>query len=222
MFASLDIPAMTAKVRLLADKRDSDFVNDDEIKTLMQDSFDLLFMELVEANENYFLKQTTLKPVNKNEILFPDDLYKLRAVEKVEGNIEYIVYEKSIEEVSGVDNPLVVGYSTPLPFGYVLFPNSLKIYPEDSSEGVDFRLSYIRDPLTIESDKMQKTWEKFISYKTAYTIGVVEENPKPALGDLALELSHKIKQFASQRNTGVRTIKDLERPTYHGYGSYGL
>ena len=43
MFASLNIPAMTAKVRLLADKRDSQFVTDDEIKTLLQDSFDLLY-----------------------------------------------------------------------------------------------------------------------------------------------------------------------------------
>ena len=58
---------------------------------------------------------------------------------------------------------------------------------------------------------MQKTWQKYIEYKTAYTITTtLEQNPNMALADLARELEMKIKNIASRRNTGLRTIQNLE------------
>ena len=252
MFVSLDIPAMTAKVRLLADKRDSEFVSDTEILDLMEDSFELLYNKLVDLNEGYYLQQVDVRAGANSEIIFPDGrgnlslkdgspapaLYKLTLLEKVDGDKTTPIFEKTLQEVSQVSSSIVYDYISPIPFGYVLFNDRLRLYPLESAQGLMFRLSYSRDPL-IENDPksetnpvakdrtlkrentmMQRTWEKYISYKTAYTIGVIEENPKQALGDLALELENKITGFASQRNRGVRVVQDLE---YHrGYSSLVL
>ena len=215
MFVSLNIPTMTAKVRLLSDQRNSNFTTDEEIKSLMQDVFEQLFNELTLLNEGYFLKQADIKPTNKNEIVFPNDLYKVQLLERIDGDVTYPIYEKTLQEVSGVSAPLIYGYIAPNPYGYILFQDRLKLYPEDSVEGLNFRLSYSRDPLTVETDKIQKTWEKYISYKTAYIITTIQDNPRASLADLAMEYQNNIKEYASERNRGVRTIQDLER-----YGEY--
>ena len=87
MFVNLNVPNLITKVRLLSDKRGSDFANDTEITGLLQDTFDQLHAELVEANEGYFTGQTSpAEPTNGNELIFPADLYKVRLVEKWESD----------------------------------------------------------------------------------------------------------------------------------------
>ena len=105
MFQSLDISVMSDKVRLLSDKRGSAFVDDGEIQNLMEDSFELLFNMLVETNENYFLKSEDVTADANDQIYFPDDFYKIKLLERRSGTHSYPIYQKSIQEVSGIDSP---------------------------------------------------------------------------------------------------------------------
>ena len=109
MFASLDIPALISKTRLLSDKRGSTFVTDAEVTNLLQDAFDMLHAELVEAHEGYFTAQTEpAEPTNKNELVFPADLYKVRLVEKYESDsCSYPLRERTLREVSGISGAYV-------------------------------------------------------------------------------------------------------------------
>ena len=212
MFKSLDIPKIRDKVRLLSDKRNSDFMNDNEIDSLIDDTFQLLYLKLVQANENYYLIESEdMNPVNKNEIPLPDDLYKLRMVKREDG-FSHAVKEVTLQEVSSLDSSYWDSYwQIPTAYGYVLFSDKIKIYPTNSVSGMTFKLFYARDPMATQNEKMQVGWENFLSYKTAYLIGVTEENPRADLADTALEWQNEIKKFASERNTGIRTVTDLEQ-----------
>ena len=221
MFVNLDIPAMTTKARLLSDKRGSDFVNDKEVQSLLQDSFDTLFNELVETQENYFLKDSgilkttpTAEDANiVNEIVLPSDLYKIRMVERVEGQNSYPVYEKTLHEVSTFykdNSSWFYGPENIRNIAYVLFSDRIKLYPEHSVGGDEFKIFYVRDPKTITEEKMQNSWERYIEYKTAYKITVIEQNQNESLLAEASKLASQIKVIASQRSTGPRTVQELD------------
>ena len=211
MFKSLNIEKIRNSARLLADKRGSNFVNDSEIDSLIQDSFDMLFLKLIQHNESYYLKESEdMQTTNQNELVFPDDLYKLRMVKRQDG-FSHPVKEVTLQEVANLDSSYWDSYwNIPTAYGYVMFPDRLKLYPTQSVAGMTFRIFYARDPLSINNESMQIGWEKFLSYKTAYKIGVIEENPRVSLGDLAKEWEEEIKTFSAQRNTGIRTVTDLE------------
>ena len=124
MFKALDVPKLVKKVRVLADLRASMFLNDAEITDLLQDAFTFLHAELVEAHEGYFTAQTEpAEPTNKNELVFPNDLYKVRLVEKYESDsCSYPLSEKTLREVTGVSGLYYdYAYSEPIPYGYVIF-----------------------------------------------------------------------------------------------------
>ena len=218
MFASLDVPALTQKVRLLSDTRGSTYVTDQEIADLLSDSFDILHNSLIESDQGYFMRETdNLSPTNGNELVFPPDLYKIRSVLKVSGAFYYPIYQKSLSEVVHIDSPIISAFTGPVVSGYVLFPDRIKLYPKDSVSGLQFRLVYSTDPLPLAGGSMQRSWEKYLSYKTAYTISVLQQNPNTQLADLALEWREAIKQSASNRNTGTRVVKDLETAHYGGF-----
>ena len=207
MFTSLSTSNLISKVRLLADIRGSNFVNDAEILTILTDTFQSLYNQILMANQGYFLKETeSMSPVNSNLIMFPTDFYKLRMVERTD--CEYPVYEKTLYEVSGLDDPY---YYTKEGFvAYVLFPDHIKLYPKDTVSNMTFKLYYARDPLSVTDDKMQVSWEKYMEYKTAYIITVMQDNPRTALLNEALGLITHIKMLASERQTGPKTITDLD------------
>ena len=216
MFKSLDLPTIITKTRLLADKRGSNFVNDAEVESLVKDSFDMLFLNLIQANESYYLKETEpAYPTNKNELMFPDDLYKVRMLKRQDG-FSHAVKEVTLQEVASLDSSYWnARWNIPTAYGYVMFPDRIRIYPTEGVSGMLFKLFYARDPMSIANETMQKGWENYLSYKTAYTIGVIEENPRTSLGDLAKQWENKIMKFASERNTGIKTVTDLEQ----GFGA---
>ena len=217
MFASLNVPELITKVRLLSDKRGSNFVNDAEITSLLEDSFNMLFMELVRQDEGYYLKQSEPITPQDDNIAFPNDLFKIKLLERLSGSYTYPVYQKTLAEVSGVDSPYFdYSYDLPVPFGYVVFADKLQLYPKGVGDGgFKYRLSYFRDPMTIQNDVLELAWTRYLTYKTAYTVSVIADNPRTMLADLALEWQNNIKAFASNRTTGPRVIADLEHR--HGF-----
>ena len=220
MFASLNVPKLTSKVRLLSDKRGSMFVNDAEISSLMQDAFDMLHAELVEAHEGYFTAQTEpAEPTNKNEIVFPDDFYKVRLVEEYESDsCHYPLSEKALREVSGIEGNYFdySTYSSSHPYGYVIFSDRIRLYPKDSVGGQRYRLTYAKDVLDVANASLQRGWENHLTYKTAYVITCLEDNPRQALGDLAMEWQQKIMKWASERDSSPKTIVDSDHQQTYG------
>ena len=214
MFKALNIPALTEKARLLSNTKGSTFVTDDEVKSLLQDAFDQLFNHLVKTQQNYYLKESpAIIPVNKSEIMFPDDMYKLRSVQRVELSLP--IYEKTLNEVAHWNNTgFNWSYYTHHHYsqyvGFVMFPDRLKIYPESAAEGERFKLFYVRDPKTVESETMQDSWERYLGYKTAFLITIIEDNPRASLREEANTVADEIKELASQRDTGPKTITELD------------
>ena len=220
MFQALNLPELIEKTRNLADIRDSSFQSDSEIQDLLEDSFDLLFNKLVKLNENYYLKETEVTAQAGGDIPLPDDLYKIRLLTKKENGIP--IYEKSLAELTQDDNPVLTDYiySSPEFTGYCFFPSKIRVFPRESSQGVKFDLYYVRDPLSIQNENLQKSWERYLAYKTAYIITTLQQNPNHSLGDLAKEQQRAIEIFAKARNTGIRKIRDLERNTYNHIGVF--
>ena len=172
---------------------------------------------MVEAEQNYFLKRTDpAVPENGNQIILPSDTYKIRLLERVEGDAHFPVYEKSLAEASqNYTNQSWYEDAFYQNLCFVLFPDYLAIYPERSVAGIKFRLSYVRDPRTVSNESMQTTWERYISYKTAYLITLMEENPRAGLDAEAIRLSDQMKAIASQRTQGPRVIQPLDRLENH-------
>ena len=222
MFVSLNIPKMTQRVRQLSDIRGSQFQTDAEIQDLLEDSFDQLYMSIAELDENYFLKQAENQVATDDVIVFPSDFYKIKLLERGNGGDYYHpIYQKTLAELSGIESPYFDwSYSEAVPYGFALFPDHLKLYPSGSGDGYKFRLSYIRDPMAISSASLQKSWEKALIYKTAYTITAIQDNPRVSLGDLAKEYQDNIMNWASNRNRGPRVIQDLERHQGYFFGGY--
>ena len=205
---------LISRIRQLADKRGSQYLNDPEITALIKDTFDLLFMELVEANEGYFVKETDpITPINDNQLPLPDDLYKIRLVKNT--TCDRVIDEKTLREVQGLDSNFYAYYGTNTNYGYVLFSNHIRVFPKDSTRGSKFQIVYARDPLSLANETLQKGWEKFLIYKVAYTIGAIEDNPKVALADLAKQWEEKIKEFAAERDSSPKQVVDLERHTWY-------
>ena len=215
MFASLNLPKLINKVRLLSDKRGSQFVTDQEITDLLGDSFDLLYLKLIDLNEGYYTKQTEeLSPTNGNELQLPLDMYKLRLVKNV--SCDRVLPEKTLREVEGINGNWYDWLSVSSQYGYVLFPNHIRIYPKESAGGSKYQLTYARDTLDIESESIQKGWEKYLSYKTAYTVTAIEDNPRVSLLDLAKEWQDKVIEFAAVRDSSPKTVVDVESGNPYG------
>ena len=153
MLNLVNMPSLLQGIRVLSDRRHSNFLNDEELTDLVRDSFQELYNDILTLKTGFLLKQNMdeLSVVEGNKIMFPSDFYKLILLEQKYGPENYIpLREKTLEEVSQVSNSYFSGY-LPSVFGYVMFDEFLKVYPETGNEGYRFRLSYGRD-LDISSD----------------------------------------------------------------------
>ena len=101
-------------------------------------------------------------------------------------------------------------------FGYTNFVDHIKVWPEDSVSGLKFRLSYTRSPLPLTSEKLQSSWVHYLSYKTAYLITSIENDPNIALKEQADTWRVRIQNWASQRDSSPKVIAQIAGE-YQGY-----
>ena len=219
MLTQINFPELIGKVRSRADLVDSQFQTDDEIKDIIEDSFSELYNEILRLKAGFFLKEVDdLQPVEKNKIIFPDDLYKIRLLEQKYSENHYRpIKRRTLEEVSGISgvyfdsNELIY----PTVYGYVNFDDHLRIYPQESAESYRFRLSYGRD-IDLETHPMREEIFRYLKYQSAYICSVVAQNPNDRLLQIASSWRNGILKWFSERDRTKRGIQD----TYNAYGVY--
>ena len=212
MLELLDVDRLIARVRSLSDIKASGFNTDAEIRELLKESLDELVCSLVERNEGYFLKRTEdLTPTNKNQIMYPADLYKVRLLEQSFGGDHYEpVPLKTLAELSGISSyTLFYGYYGPRVYGYSNFEDHVKVWPEDGVSGLKFRLNYTRSPLALTTEKLQSSWQNYLSYQVAYLITTIEHDPNMGLKDMADKWRNMIQNWASQRDSSPKVIAEI-------------
>ena len=219
MVELLNVPTLVARVRSLSDLNESQFKTDVEITDLIKDAFDELACGLVERNEGYYLKRTELlEPTNKNQIMYPADLYKVKLLEQSFGGDHFeLIPQKTLAELSGISSfTLYYGYYGPRAFGYTNFEDHIKVWPEDSVSGLKFRLSYTRSPMALTGERLQSSWGHYLAYKAAYIITSIENDPNTALKDEAETWRMRIQNWASQRDSSPKVIAEIAGD-YQGY-----
>ena len=210
MLLQIDIPSATARIRKLANLRSSRFLEDEEIFPEIESSALELYNSIGNLRTGYFLEEIDdLEVTNKNEIILPQNFYKLRLLEQ---KFDYDLYRplmrKGLEEVSGVSGQYF-HEQWPSVYGYVLYADRIKLYPEDTVSGFKFRLKYFRD-LNLVDDNIRTEMIEYIVYNTAYICSVIEQNPNDRLLDIANKFRNGIMDWFSDRDQSPKIIKDTE------------
>ena len=210
MLRQVDFPNLIKGIKTLADRRESNFLNDDEIKEIINETFLELYNDILNLRTGYFLKTVDDVTVsNGNEVHFPVDFYKVVLLEQKFGPDHYIpLSEKTLEEVSQVSNTYFSGYFNSV-YGYVLYDDHLKLFPEEGVEGFKFRLNYGRD-LNLDSDLIRNEFIKYLKYQVAYIYSAITQNPNAGLLQIAQSWRNGIIKWASMRDFSPKQIKDFE------------
>ena len=213
MLRPLNIPRLVERIRKLADVQDSQFFTDDYIKEELQSQFEDLYDTIVRLNQGYFTEEADdLEVVEGNKVYYPEGLYKIRLLEqKFDADTYLPIYEKSLREVSAIGGNYWNAWSYgPSTFGYIPFGNHLKVYPANSVSSFKYKLNYVPEAPDIESARMEKSFINYLRYQTAYILTTIEQNDSSALQMRANEWLEKIKDWAAEKSTDTKVIKDTE------------
>ena len=198
-----------AKVRLRADIRESQFINDEELQDLMEDSFNTIYNEVLQLRTGLFIGQVdNITPVDGNRINLPPDFYKVKLLEQqyVGSGRNIAIKQLNLAEASQLSGVHFWG-NVPSAAGYVLFDDHLLLYPEDSVAGLRFKLSYGRDIL-LNMGQMRDEIKFFLYWNTAYLHSIIAQNPQPQLQGMAMMKLQQVKEWLSDRDQSPKTIKD--------------
>ena len=211
----IDTESLYNDIVRLADIQDSSFISRDEVFRLMDDTWKVLHNVIVDLQNGYYLKQIdNLQPDSKNSISLPEDHYKMHSLEyKTGSNAHVPVFEKSMNEVSWLSRQ-EASYYVPQPIGYVMFPDRVQLYPEDYILNNGYRMTYIPQAGNISEASVEPSFVNYIKYQTAYLVSCIEEQNLLHFKDIADKWLQSIKSWGSERNFGVRVIKNLDMLTF--------
>lgn len=137
------------KARIAADLVNSDFINWYEEVSLLNDTYRILYQDLVEINDPAFVKvlETTDKVIQ-----LPDDFYQLRCVTLVRNGFSTPILRRSFSE----------SYNS---MSYEILDNELHVntpYVQSPPDGV-YHIEYFADPITLLFPPKKKVLENFTS-----------------------------------------------------------
>lgn len=135
------------KARIAADLVNSDFINWYEEVSLLNDTYRILYQDLVETNDPAFVKvlETTDKVIQ-----LPDDFYQLRCVTLVRNGFSTPILRRSFSE----------SYNS---MSYEILDNELHVntpYVQSPPDGI-YHIEYFADPITLLFPPKKKVLENF-------------------------------------------------------------
>lgn len=171
---------MVTAVRVLTDQVvspiSSPATSDDEIKKALQRSANKLYYDLVDSNENYFIKELDFNVENGQRITLPADFYKIVGLFKNVSNSKIELEKVDISQLSSESGG---GYYEYLPdrgsnrIRYVIVSNfendQIIVLPERRSEG-QYTLLYAPEAPNILGLRIPRGYEDFFIYDTAIDI----------------------------------------------------
>lgn len=229
MLKVVNIPNLINQTRFLADQRGGSYVNDEEMRAILQTAYDNLYMEIVSEDENFFLKELEINSDPNGFIQLPEDYYKLKLLRVyVSGDsYSYRVDRKKLNEITTIEES-AYDYSTPYGytgyFSYVHLEDKLQVFPKSESHDKQFKMYYIPGPIDLinsPSDvKLPNGFEHYLKYYTASDIGNAEYVDVTSLEKKALFWEQKVKKWASDRSKDFpkRVTPELRRRGRARYG----
>lgn len=135
------------KARVAADLVNSDFINWYEEVSLLNDTYRILYQDLVEVNDPAFVKvlETTDKVIQ-----LPDDFYQLRCVTLIRNGFSTPILRRSFSE----------SYNS---MSYEILDNELHVnmpYVQSPPDGT-YHIEYFADPITLLFPPKEKVLENF-------------------------------------------------------------
>ena len=212
MLRSIDLPSLIKEIKSLSDQKGSEFQNNEEITNRIDDVFSELYNGLIELNEGFFLETSeVLTPENRNELPFPANFYKLKLLNQyIDEENKIPIQRRSLREVSQYSGNIYYYENYyPCAYGYVLFSKMLKLYPIDSVSSYKFQMEYYPEAPDIQEAEMEKTFEKYLKYQTAWLIGMIAQNPNAELEKMAMKFRSSIMQWASNRDDSLQMIQNV-------------
>ena len=211
MFKLLDTEAILARVKNLADDKNNDFHTDDQYRAFIQEAFDELYSELTYDKESYFVRDPIVhKSDEVARIYYPQDMYKLILVEALFGDRGIKIDSISKSEGSKVSSNIhsfFYGDYVNIPYGYSLFSDHIKFYPEAPNRNKEFRITYSLEIPDIGGAKLQKGWEHYLTYKAAYLSLVAQDNVRPGLEKRAMEWKNNIRRYSKSRDESTAVLQ---------------
>lgn len=226
---TLNVYDLIARVREITDLTDTEFVTDDEIGHYLNRSYQALYNEIAESNQDYFTKTIRFRSV-ANELVLPLDFYKLRALDLYYGNFFYTISHVSLREREGyqfnesVFRPYNVRGSSEL-YRYNIEGDKLTLFTQLSDCSSDFVLHYIPRPGNVgEGSRLPKGWENYVILKSAVLCRIKEESSYRELKMLADEELNRVRKLCQERDLAQpeRIIDIYENEGYLSYGQFGV
>ena len=217
------------KIRFLSDQRNSDFVSDDEIRDFIQAGFNDIYYEIVDKDEDWFIKNIKISPEEKNKFLFPNDFYKIRLIQLDYNGNRRLTAEpiqlSEIEKYQDFENAYYPIFDA-LSFNttsdgsflkYYAFKDHVLIFPEGFVSNRNITLYYAPYAPDIGPDSLlPKGFEEYIIYYVACQVGIGENVDLSDLKEEKALWKNKILNWSDTRDTSFpKTVANVRRNRFY-------
>jgi hypothetical protein len=195
MARMVTIASIISRARVMADMRNSDFINAEEALAMFNDVYCELFDELVGSYENYFTaEQEFTIQSGTNTYALPSDFYKVIGVDFKVSNDAYITLRPYME----AERNMTLTTNLTVPNGTV-------------------KIRYVPAP-AIFTDVSQEIdsvagWDRLLSLLMAIDMGDSEETDTRALRDKYARTLQRVRDMAAPRDAGMPArMTDVNKP----------
>lgn len=195
MARSVTLRSIAERARVHADMRDTNFISDDEILAMLNETYPELYDELVTAYENYYVSETTIAISNTTSTYsLPSDFYKIIGVDYEVNTGTYITLKPFME----AERNVTLTTNTNLPAGNI-------------------RIRYVPAPqiFTDLDDEVDGVsgWDRLLSLLVAVDMLDAEESDSKAVYKKYERTLIRIRQTAEPRDAGMPSrISDIYAP----------
>ena len=201
---TLRVNSLISQVRSRADLQNTNFVTDSEIKSYLNQAYKDLYNEIVQANEDYYLKKIRFRAIS-SVLVLPTDFYKLRGIDFYYGKFFYTLNHVSLREkenfqsVSSFFRPYNLRGVSDL-YRYNINGNRLEFFTQQDNLG-DFVMYYVPGPLPVgEGARLPLGWEEYLILDSAHKCRVKEESSYIEFDKMRKRELGRIQEFCQQRD----------------------
>lgn len=197
MANTVTVASVITRARRLADMENTQFILDAEAADYIDAAYKRLYNLMVEAHEDWFLKEHTFSTVSgTNEYSVPSDFYKLLALDVQVGSTYRPIRRFMLSE----RNKILYGDNSPS--HYSLYQSTIRFYP-DPTGAQTIRMWYVPVPATLTSASSFDAingWDDWIAHDVAITMLNKEESDASVLIRKRDQLEARLLQFMQGRD----------------------
>ena len=205
---TITLSGLITNTRSLADIIGSDFITDSEITTFINNSISELYDLIQDQEVDYFTITGSFTIASPSgQATLPDNFYKLKALDKLNGSTYNMVTPFNIYERNKTTSnfPYFTSEDNNADVNYKVVGTNIYIVPPEQSPGT-YRLWYIPTaPILVsgtDTIQFQAAWNEYISVGAAIQCKIKEESSTYELELRRSQLEKRIEKVASDRDTG--------------------